>query len=40
LFGICSTGSGNNGRYWGADVLFLQPILRAQISGKTCWLTA
>ena len=38
--GICSKRSGDNGRYWGADVLLLQPILRAQVPGTARRLTA
>ena len=38
--GICSEGHSDNGRYRGADVLLLQPILRTQVSGKACRLTA
>ena len=38
--GICSKGSGDNGRYWGADVLLLQPILRAQVPRTARGLTA
>jgi hypothetical protein len=40
LQGICSKGNGDNRRYWGADVLLLQPIVRAQVPGTACGLTA
>jgi hypothetical protein len=38
--GVCSKGSSGYGRYRWADLLLLQSIVCAQVSGETCALAA